>query len=116
MRKIVSIALLLLWSFLNLAAQNNPYDLNDECYKYFREAEILAGKEGFEEVNSALLHSAISHDDTKAQTLYYVERLKHACRIIPNQTLSTPQQDADILKKQEELKEVADKFGYPQYF
>ena len=29
-----------------LAAQNNPYELNDECYPYFAEAEILAGKEG----------------------------------------------------------------------
>ena len=116
MRKLIAIILTLQASFAAVWAQNNAYGLHDECYKYFREAEILAGKEGFEEVNSALLHSAITHGDTKAQTLYYVERLKHACRIVPNQTLSTPQQDADILKKQEELKEVADKFGYPQYF
>lgn len=116
MRKIVSIALLLLWSFLNLAAQNNPYDLNDECYKYFREAELLVGKEGFDETNSALLHSAITRGDTKAQTLYYVERLKHACKLVPSQVLSTQEQDECILQMQEELKNVADEFGYPQYY
>ena len=116
MRKIVSIALLLLWSFLNLAAQNNPYQLNDECYKYFREAELLVGKEGFEEVNGELLHSAITHEDTKAQTLYYVERLKHACRVIPTQVLSTQEQDEQVLQMQEDLKDIADKFGFPQYF
>lgn len=116
MRKIVSIALLLLWSFLNLAGQNNAYNLNDECYKYFREAELLAGKEGFDEANSALLHSAITHGDTKAQTLYYVERLKHACKLVPSQVLSTQEQDERILQMQEELKNVADEFGYSQYF
>lgn len=97
-------------------AQNNPYDIDDECYRCFREAEILAGQPGFEKANAALLHAALTTGDTKAQTLYYVERLKHACRIIPNDVLSTSEQDEEILAMQEDVKEVADKFGYLQYF
>ena len=116
MRKIVSIALLLLWSFLNLAAQNNPYQLNDECYEHFSRAELLLGKEGFSEANQDLLNSAIANGDTKAQTLYYVERLKHACRSIPNHTRTTHEQDEMILKYQEDLKRVSEKYGFVQYF
>ena len=99
-----------------LKAQNNPYEIDDECYRYFMESEYLVGKDGFDEASSALLHSAITHGDTKAQTLYYVVRLKHAARIVPNNTLSTPEQDAAIMRKHEDLKEIADKFGYPQYY
>ena len=116
MRKLIAIILTLQASFAAVWAQNNPYDLNDECYKYFREAELLVGKEGFDETNSALLHSAITRGDTKAQTLYYVERLKHACKLVPSQVLSTQEQDECILQMQEELKNVADEFGYPQYY
>ena len=99
-----------------LAAQNNPYELNDECFAYFKEAEVLAGQPGFEEANAGLLRTALLHDDTKAQTLYYVERLRHAIKLVPTQVLSTEEQDAEILARQQELKDVADKFGYPQYF
>jgi len=101
---------------ITLAAQNNPYEIDDECYQYFVEAEVLAGKPGFEEANANLLRTAVLHDDTKAQTLYYLERLRHAIKLIPTQNLSTKEQDAEILAMQEELKDVSDKFGYPQYF
>ena len=116
MRKIVLITLFAFAGVLSAIAQNNPYGINDECYKYFREAEVLAVMDGFEEANNALLHAAVTYEDTKAQTLYYVERLKHAIRLIPTQRLTTPEEDAEILAKQEELKSVADKLGYPQYF
>ena len=99
-----------------LAAQNNPYELNDECYPYFEEAEFLAGKEGFDAANAALLHTALKTGDTKAQTLYYVESLRNAIKLVPTTRLSTEEEDALILSKQEDLKEIADKFGYPQYY
>ncbi len=116
MRKLIASLFALSLALFQASGQNNSYNLNDECYKYFREAELLAGKEGFDEANNALLHSAITHGDTKAQTLYYVERLKHACRLVPSQVLSTQEQDERILQMQEELKNVADEFGYPQYY
>lgn len=116
MRKLIASLFALSLALFSVHGQNNPYGLHDECYKYFREAELLVGKEGFEEVNGELLHSAITHEDTKAQTLYYVERLKHACKIIPTQVLSTQEQDEQVLQMQEDLKDIADKFGFPQYF
>ena len=116
MRKLIASLFALSLALFQASGQNNPYGLHDECYKYFREAELLVGKEGFEEVNGELLHSAITHEDTKAQTLYYVERLKHACKIIPTQVLSTQEQDEQVLQMQEDLKDIADKFGYPQYY
>ena len=116
MRKLIASLFALSLALFQASGQNNAYELNDECYKYFREAELLVGKEGFDEANSALLHSAITHGDTKAQTLYYVERLKHACKLVPSQVLSTQEQDERILQMQEELKNVADEFGYPQYY
>ncbi|MBP5566205.1 MAG: hypothetical protein J6X57_01755 [Bacteroidales bacterium] len=121
MKKLVLIAFLLVCGMFSAglfraAAQNNPYDIDDECYKYFKEAELLVGKPGFDEVNDALLHAAITKGDTKAQTLYYVERLKNAIRLIPTQGSTTPEEDTRILKFQEELKEVANKYGFPQYY
>ena len=120
MRKTVTIILLALSSIpgtmLPLAAQNNPYAIDDECYKYFKQAELLVGKEGFEEVNNELLRTAITKDDKKSQTLYYVERLKNASRSIPSHVFTTEKQDQTILQYMADLKEVADRFGYPQYY
>ena len=115
MRKTVTIILLALCSVAPLAAQNNPYAIDDECFRHFREAETLVGKEGFEEANNALLHAAITNSDTKSQTLYYVEKLKNATALLRGKP-STAEQDEEILKLQEDVKEVADKFGFPQYF
>ena len=120
MRKTVTIILLALCclagSVAPLAAQNNPYAIDDECYKYFKQAELLIGKEGFEEVNNELLRTAITKDDKKSQTLYYVERLKNASRSIPSNVYTTEEQDQKILQYMADLKEVADRFGYPQYY
>ena len=116
MRKTVTIILLSLGSILPLAAQNNPYEIDDECFKYFQEAELLVGKDGFDEVNNALLRTAITKDDKKAQTLYYVERLKNASRSIPTDTYTTEEQDRKIEEYMENLKEVADRFNFPQYY
>ena len=120
MRKTVTIILLALCclagSVAPLAAQNNPYAIDDECYKYFKQAELLIGKEGFEEVNNELLRTAITKDDKKSQTLYYVERLKNASRSIPPHVYTTEEQDQKILQYMADLKEVADRFGYPQYY
>ena len=77
---------------------------------------MLIGKEGFEEVNNELLRTAITKDDKKAQTIYYVERLKNASRSIPSHVYTTEKQDQTILQYMADLKEVADKFGYPQYY
>ena len=117
MKKIL--ASVIFWVFaaiLPVAAQNNPYEIDDECYKYFCESELLLGQAGFDESNAALLRAAITKSDTKAQTLYYVERLKHISRVIPAHRAPSPQDEAKIVAAFEDLKQVADQFGYPQYF
>ena len=110
------VLLLLLATFLPLAGQNNPYELDDECYPLFQKAETLVGKDGFEEVNAAFLRTAVTKGDTKSQTLYYIERLKHFIRLSPTKKLPTPEAEEAVLKAFEEAKSAADRFGFPQYF
>lgn len=96
--------------------QNNPYQINDECFELFQKAELSVGKDEFQEIGAALLEAALRTGDTKAQTLYYVDNLKHTIRLIPTQVLSTPEQDATVLAAQEKLKDIAQKYGFPQYY
>ncbi|MBR5404584.1 MAG: HAMP domain-containing histidine kinase [Bacteroidales bacterium] len=114
-RTLLAIVLTVLGTAIT-AAQNNPYQIDDKCYGYFQRAELLIGKVGFTEVNDSLLMTAMAAGDKKAETLYYVERLKNATRVIPNHTATTDAQDLEILNLQEELKAISDKNGYPQYF
>ncbi len=116
MRKVLIITLFALSAALGLAAQNNPYAIDDECYRYFQESEMLVGKDGFEEASEALMRSAILHNDPKAQTLYYVGRLKDYIRRIPVNTLTTQEQDAEVEKRQKTLMSIAKKTGYKQYY
>ena len=107
---------LALCAFLPLAAQNNPYEIDDECFAYYERCEILTGKEGFKEAADSLLLTAIAKNDTKAQTIYYVEVLRNATHTVPSHQPTTREQDQEVLRLQENLKQVADKLGYPQYF
>ena len=101
---------------LPLAAQNNPYNINDECYSYYEKAESIVGQPGFDKVNEALLSSAIANGDTKAQTLYYVGRMKNLTRILVAKKTTTEAEDEKVLKYMAELQEVALKLGYKQYY
>lgn len=97
------------------AAQNNPYELDDDCYALFRKAESLVGKVGsekeFDEVTTELLSTAVAKGDTKAQTLYYVERLKQATHPAKGK-----EDDAKVVSAHEMLKDVARKLGHIQYY
>ena len=65
----IILALLVLALPMKAAAQNNAYSIDDECYTYFRQAEGLVGKPGFQEANNQLLKLARLKGDTKAETL-----------------------------------------------
>lgn len=93
----------------SLSGQNNPYQLNDECYPYFIKADRLAGKEGFEDANADLLRIALVNSDEKSQVLYYVLRLKDCIRR-PDAT------EEEVLEIQEQLKAISLRLGYKQYF
>ena len=96
----------------NTSAQNNAYNIDDDCYVLFQRAEAVAGTvsdERFNQINDSLLHMALAKNDRKAQVLYYVERLKQATR--------TPDKDESrILKAFDELKAISLSNGYKQYF
>ncbi len=122
MKKKVLTLLLTLAALLPAAGQNNPYAIDDECYKYFTQAEILVGKPGFKEVNEELLRTALLKEDTKAQTLYYVNRLKNETRILSTRFRETddrsisPEEEQRLLTYLEDTKAVSRKFNYEQYF
>ena len=94
---------------LSLSGQNNPYELNDECYSYFIKADRLAGKEGFEEANADFLRTALENSDKKSQVLYYVLKLKDCTR-------RTDISGEDVLEIHEQLKDISLRMGYKQYF
>jgi len=119
MKRRLLILLLALAAATTALAQNNPYEIDDECYKYFQQAELLVGKEGFQQANDALIRTAIEKGDTKAQTLYYVENLKNITHTITgshkNPELGKKDEEA-VLKAMDQLKTVSRQLGYPQYF
>ena len=108
--------ILFLAAALSLYAQDNPYGIDDDCYACLREAESLEGKVGFDRANAALLSKSVEKGDTKAQTLYYVERLKNAIALLKDKETTTQQQDDEILKYMEDLKRVASDLGLSQYY
>lgn len=110
--RVLAVELLLLLQFASLRAQNNPYQLDDECYPYFRKAEEMVGKEGFKAVNDTLLRLALQNGDTKAQTLFYVEKLRDIVRVVP----LDGSQDAAVNAAFRDLKEAALRLGHMQYY
>ncbi len=115
MKKCILFVITLLWACISAVAQNNSFELNDECYEAYRDAEMKTGTPEFEAANSELLKRAIEKGDTKAQTLYYVMALKDATRRYRNLP-ATAESDNDVLKKSEDLKKIAEKLGYIQYY
>ena len=84
MKHFLATIVFFLATLLPLAAQNNPYEIDDECYKYFREAELEVANvasDAFEKANAKLLETAVRKKDEKARTLYYVGALKRASRV-----------------------------------
>ena len=115
MKKFLPVIIAFLAAAVSLTAQNNSYQLDDDCFEAYRQAELKAGTPEFEAANAVLLNLAIEKGDTKAQTLYYVMALKDATRRYRHLE-STPETDRDVLQKTEDLKKVAEKLGYIQYY
>lgn len=82
MKKFIMWVLVLSATF-SMAAQNNPYSIDDECFKYFREAENSVDdldNAGFDVALQSLWETAVRKKDAKAQALYYVVKLKRTVR------------------------------------
>ena len=108
--KLITTALLIT-GCLAAMAQNNPYEIDDECYAVFRKVESAVGDPEFKELNGELLRLSREKEDTKAETLYYVEELKNLTK-----NPSTRENDAKVDDAHKRLKQVAKDFGYKQYF
>ncbi|MBR1570933.1 MAG: HAMP domain-containing histidine kinase [Bacteroidales bacterium] len=126
MRKRFLLAVFLLAaSLFSVLAQNNSYEMDDECYELYLEADKLAGKPGFDEANSALLQSAVLKQDIRAQVFFYVERLKDCCRrpldLAENagkaETLEAAiRRGEEVMAMHEELKRVSLELDFIQYY
>ena len=120
MKRFAAAFLFTLAAFLPLAGQNNPYEIDDECYKYFVQAENTVTdvtSDDFEKANKKLLEAAAEKGDEKARTLYYVEELKRASRM----GRAAPPEDrlicnANVDAAQKKLMEVSKQTGYVQYY
>ena len=92
-----------------MRGQNNPYGLDDDCYRHFRAALSLVGRPGFEEQNDSLLMVSIARNDDKARVLHYMLKLRSVSR--------EPDCDAARLTaSQKELMDIALETGYMQYY
>lgn len=115
----LSIFILLLATAVGAAAQNNPYEIDDECFKYFSQAENLVndlGSDEFEKANEKLLATATAKGDQKARTLYYVGQLKRISRRGQKASRSEKEKwNAEIEAARLKLSEVAKETNYLQY-
>lgn len=115
MKHLLTILTLLLTATLTVRAQNNPYALEDGCYRLFVNTEKALATDRFSACNDSLLHRALLVGDTKAEVLYYVERLKNLTRQVQRKPTS-PTQDSRIDAAMRELMQIAEKKGYMQYY
>lgn len=116
LKRILILTALFFASALYAQAQNNPYDLDDECYTFFSECEKALGTDRFQAEADQLLAKAKEKKDTKAEALYYIEILKNATRAMARIKPSTEEQDNRILQLHRQARERAEQLGYPQYF
>ena len=119
-RLAIGILGLLLAAVLPLAAQDNPYEIDNECYTYYQQAELYLTEvdtDRFERANAKLLELARAKGDEKARTLYYVEALKRASRVGRAAPESERKRhNAAVDAAQEKLMAVAKETGYIQYY
>lgn len=127
MKKIVLILSLLTTAFF-ASGQNNPYELDDECYVWYLasvEATDDFESDAFETAQQNLLELALRHKDTKAQTIYYVQELKHTSHLaqsIRKQNIRDKVEwdaqhwNAIVDEQRETLQGVAKATGYMQYY
>ena len=110
----------LLSVFLPLAAQNNPYEIDDVCYECLQRAEQTVDdvvSDDFEQANARLLEQAIVRHDEKARTLYYVFALRRLCmkgEAAPPEERKKANEEVDLAF--DVLRDVARETGLTQYY
>ena len=110
----------MLSALLPMAAQNNPYEIDDICYECLQRAEQTVddlSTDDFEHANARLLEQSIVRHDEKARTLYYVFALRRLCR---QGEVAAPEQrkqvNASVDAAFDKLLEVSRETGLTQYY
>ena len=125
MKRILTLFAALFFAAVPVVAQNNPYAIDDECYPWYSRSEQVLddfGSDDFEEAQEKLLQAALRTKDTKAQTLYYVQRLKRSSHLAQHERKQRKTDwdsvlwNARVEQDREVLQRVAKATGYMQYF
>lgn len=110
-KKIIFPLLSFLWLLLTVApsavAQNNPYGIKDELYPIYERASNKANHDIGLLIADSLKIAARELGDRKAECLAYT---------IPLRYYMTIRNTDSLLKAVENMKEIAVKNGYTQYF
>ena len=110
MKRCFHIALLLLGflaSGVSLRAQNNPYDLDDECYESFIRLRGAVGTADYDRIRDEHMALCMRKKDYKAEVIGYTMDLENASQL---------KDDKLMLKAVEETKSIARQYGFPQYY
>ena len=125
MKKISAILAVLLLAAWGAGAQNNPYAIDDECYKWFLAAEQALDDfetDAFEKGQQKLLETSLRKKDAKAQTLYYVHQLKRTSHLAQMEKRREQASwdnivwNARMEEERETLQRIAKATGYMQYY
>ena len=115
MKKLILLLSCLLAAVGPLAAQNNPYGIDDECYEYFMQAEALllrrdiSNRAEYDHLVESLRKTAVQKGDNKALAIYYTEMFKG--------TIHTPGvTDEEVEAMREVTCAHARELGYMQYY
>lgn len=125
MKRLALILVVMALCGFRAGAQNNAYSIDDECFTWFTQAENTVDdfeSDAFDTAQQMLLETSLRKKDTKAQTLYYVEQLKHTSHLAQH----VRKQDevawdniswnARVEKDKETLQRIAKATGYTQYY
>ena len=125
MKKLAAILSILLCGAFYAGAQNNSYAIDDECFTYFMAAEHSIDdfeSDEFEVAVQQLLEASLRKKDTKAQTIYYVEILKHSSHLaqwergIDIGSWDGQYWNSRIEHERETAQRIAKATGYMQYY
>ncbi len=114
--KKVLFILLLSMVALTASAQGNPYEIDDDCYVYFSNAELTLGNPEFRAHNDSLLSRAQLVGDKKAEVLYYVNELKNITRGLASVKNVDKEDDLRVEEAKEILMKISKQYGYMQYY
>ena len=101
---------------LTAAAQNNAYDINDECFRHFSNAELTVGTPEYRAHGDSLLKSALQYGDKKAEVLYYVTELKNITKSLSKVRTPSVEDNMRVEDAKDMVLRMSEKNGYMQYY